>query len=432
MAKVLKRFLFGVIAAVVLIGTKLAIEKTPFGQWAEAQTYGLLVRILPNFAKDGSPVQVLDISHLVGRVSPDGKRLEATDRKELFELLNAIAAQQPLAIGVDSDFSPTGERWTGRWVTDDDPMFFEQCKDLSARTKVPIYLGVYRTIREQPKAWLGVPAFKDMAAGLWLPRPDARRLPLEFWAGSKQEVRASDHHNEAQPGKQTEAGLPSLGAALARRALRGQARGPALVPRSYVDIEATRQVTVDLDGIPLEVKDAMVDYSLIDQIELEKLVKVTPADVRKYGERLRGRVVLLGHALDDAGDKFRVPVGDADRNGIFLHAALASSLIAHPLYEFKHGTRLLFDAVISIAIIGIVAMLLRKGNKTGHDEHALEKRVLMGAVAVVLVFGIAFVAISRVVWLDFLLVVFFLLLHPAIETRIKALFGAKPRPEDLT
>ncbi|PZP32811.1 MAG: hypothetical protein DI603_08995 [Roseateles depolymerans] len=412
MAKSMKRFIWGIFVASLLIGSKLLVEATPFGHWAEEQTYSFLAGLLPNFAKDGAPVQVLDISHLGGRISTDGKRLEPTDRKQLLELLNAVAQQQPLAIGVDSDFSPS-DRWTGGWVTNADPAFFEDCQKLSKRLRVPIYLGVFRSIREQPKAWLGVPAFKDMAAGLWLPKPDARRLPLEFRTARSETAIASGQTSEI---------LPSLGAALAR-SVRIDDPAPLTISKTFLELDTTRKLKVDLDGSALLVKDSMVDYSFIDQMEREVLIKVTPDEVRKNGDRLRGRVVLLGNATDEAGDKFPVPIGPENRNGIFLHAVLASSLIAHPLYEFKHGTRLLLDAVISSLLVGAV-VLLSKRTTDEDEEHAVETRVLLAAVAIVLVSGIIFLIASRIVWLDFLLVVFFLLVHPSAESRIKKVADA--------
>ncbi|KQV52866.1 hypothetical protein ASC95_08690 [Pelomonas sp. Root1217] len=406
----MKHLLIGVFAAIALIGSKVALETTAIGHLAEAQTYGLLIRLLPTFTKEGPPVQVLDVSHLIGRVGEDGQKLIPTHRERLFDLLTVIAEQRPLAIGVDVDFSPTQKGW----VSEQDPDFFERCQALAKKYDTPIFLGIYRTLREQPEAWLGVSQFQSMAAGLWLPRSAEPRLPVAFAP-----MRAGKTPSTGSEGD-AEQWIPSLGAALAGAVL-GTAKGPPLIPPSAVELESLQLIPINFGGATLQVRNTMVDYSFLDQIERESLRKVTPADVRKNADRIRNHVVLLGDTSREAGDRFPVPVGEEDRNGVFVHAALATSLVAHPLYEFKHSVRLAFDAALSFIVIALVLVLSGRG--AGAAEHAIEARVVSYVVIAVLLLGVTFVLTFRVVWLDFLLVVFFLAVHPTIETRLKRILS---------
>lgn len=408
----LRRIAKSVFVAAILIAAKLLLEVTPVGHWAEDTTHELLIKTLPTFTRDGPSVTILDISHLVD--SKHGSQTEAspTSRQELHTLLEAIAKQQPLAIGIDVDFSPKA---TG-WVTAEDPEFFEYCTSLP----VPVVLGSFRGIREPQAGWLGAPQFAPLAGGLWLPESGSRRLPISFFA---------DHADEPP--------MPSLGAALAKAA------APALrldehPLHAFLEIQSSRPYVAEPSGRPLRLQEVMVDYSFVHQMYREAMLEVSPQEIAKNEAKIRNRVVLLGVVDGGKGDLFPIPGEAKNLKGVFLHAALASSLLAHPLYEFKHSVRIALDIILSLFIILFVfyASNQRRASTTHKQtrpvktdtpvydsHHELEAAVIARTVLAVLLAGVAFVVLFRVIWLDFILVTFFLLVHPSVEKRFDQFMG---------
>jgi hypothetical protein len=371
---------------VVLNLIKVGLEQTPVGRWAEKQTYAFLAGNLPSFAPGGPGVIILDIGHIPGGDGAVGEPPIVTSRKALRELLDAVVAAEPLAIGIDIDFSPN----RNGWIDPGDPAFLDHCLRLSAR--VPIRVGVFRGMREHPDAWLGLPKYSSLAGAIWLPEEGARRLPISV---------------SAAPGAPE---LPSLGAAVAT----GVGRGRNLLahPLSFMLEPVTvEERAFELHGTPVVFREALVNYALIEQMKGEAPPAVSPADVRKYSDRIKNRVVFIGDLkAGPATDVFPIPGYVRNERGVLLHASLAGTLLAHPIAEFSHTTRIVLDLLLGCVVAGVAIWAKRR---YGHREaHALEARAIGIAVALVLLCGFAFVIWFRVMWLDFLLVVVFLLLHP--------------------
>jgi hypothetical protein len=127
-------------------------------------------------------------------------------------------------------------------------------------------------------------------------------------------------------------------------------------------------------------------------------------------------MIILGDATRFT-DPFIVPGRERPIGGVYLEASAAYTLAIEPLYEFKHSVRLALDLVISVAIILGVAWMRYRHLKEGEKFHwhKWQSRFVYGTVAVVLVAGVLLVRGFGIMWLDFFLVVFALLLHPSVE-----------------
>jgi len=180
-----------------------------------------------------------------------------------------------------------------------------------------------------------------------------------------------------------------------------------------------REIGADPIGQSIVINEALVNYAPIEQMSREQVIVSGPADIAAYGERIRGRLVLIGDTqLGSSDDLFIVPGDPKNRRGVFMHAALANTLLAEHIYEFRSNVRLALDVFLSGIILATIA-LARKFARASVDRHSLESRVIVWAVLLVVAGGFGFIVYFRILWLDFLLVGLFLLVHPAAEHRLR-------------
>ena len=210
--------------------------------------------------------------------------------------------------------------------------------------------------------------------------------------------------------------LPTLSAALAdayQESLPGPPKWFAWSIEMTVDHRhgVERQV-----GNELRIAETLVNYSKLEQLQHETLATITPESVKEEGEKFRGRMVILGDATRFI-DPFVVPGRASPVGGVYLEASHAYTLAIEPLYEFKHSVRLVLDLMVSMAIILGVAGFRYRHLKEGEKFpwHKWQSRFIYGTVAVVVFAGILLVRWYGIMWLDFFLVVFALLLHPSVE-----------------
>jgi CHASE2 domain-containing sensor protein len=378
----------------LLVAAKLLIERQPIGHRSEILTYEFLQGQLSPFSADERlPVLVVDISKIVA--DKDGR----TPRGPLMRLIEAIANQGAKAIAIDVDFAPTITGWSS--PEDDpepDPKIFEFCLKLKRDKGVPVFLGVYYTRAEEADAWLGSLKYKELAAAGVAPEDDVSKMPR--WI---QTIGVADR-------------LPTLSASLAN-AYQESLPGPPKWLAWSIETTDDHQHGVERQvGNELRIAETLVNYSKLEQLQHEYIGTITPDSVKEEGEKFRGRMVILGDA-NRFIDPFVVPGRSSAIGGVYLEASHAYTLAIEPLYEFKHSIRLVLDLVISIAIIlgvaGIRYRHLKEGEK--FHWHKWQSRFIYATVALVIFAGILLVRWWGIMWLDFFLVVFALLLHPSVE-----------------
>lgn len=416
-ARLLREVATGLLFAALILGAKLLIEQTSFGHQLEAAAYNLLQLRL---ASSGERMRLLDISEL--RPAPfemDGQVGFATPREPLRQMIEALVEKKetrPKAIGIDLDFSPDG----AEYITPRDPDFYQFCLDASARTGVPIYLGVERTNTRPPEDWLGGEEYQALAADLSI--PNDRRKILRW-------VRAGEG---ARP-------LVSMGAALADAyAGRSADEAPgwwrglhtALVGR-LERAHMVESVSEKRLAPGLEVGEFLVDFSPLERLKETRLRTINPVVVRDQAHQFKDRVVLVGDATPDkAEDPFPVPAREEYFPGIYLHAAAAHTLIEAPLYEVTHAGRVVIDVLLSAAVIlgvALVGFYFSGRSKRRVASHRVQGLLIILVVALALVLGVVFVRETRLIWTDFILALGMLAMHPSIERRLHAAWGGLRR-----
>jgi CHASE2 domain-containing sensor protein len=408
LADVLKRLGVGMFVTLLLVLLQSLVEKTSLGHKAKILTYEFLQgQLSPFSSEERLPILVVDISNI-----PGGKD-QPTPRETLRAIIEEMARQGAKAVAVDVDFSPNEDGW----ITDDDPKFFDFCLKLGRDGGVPVYLGVYRRRTDTSEAWLGLDKYKELAAAVAIQRDDVSRMAR--WVQSS-----------GVPER-----LPTLSAALAETYQRS-------LPGPPKWLEGAVEITNDnLHGVERQIgeirfAEAPVNYSKLEQIEHETLTTISPTSVAEAGELFRGRMVLLGDATRFT-DPFNVPGRARPVGGVYLQACAAYTLAIEPLYEFRARARLVLDLTISLLILFCVewARLCHTPKGGSFPQHIWQARFIWGAIALVTLTGIILIRCLSIMWLDFLLVVFALLLHPSVEHRLGDLWeklkGPKPatRPE---
>jgi CHASE2 domain-containing sensor protein len=352
---------FGLLATLLLLFASWSIEQTAAGRALEVRAYLFLLMGVPDYTEIPLP-QVFDINQL------PGSERNPTSRKALQALVTAIAAKHPRAIAIDIDFSPSLDRS----MTPDDGAFFEFCREKTLETGIPIFLGINRTREEkEPKRWLGYSKYSDLAAAGYARNQDPR---LERWV----------------PGHEKAHSLPTIGEALAETY-----RKTPLEPPKWIRwaIASTDQV--------------LVNYSELHQLMSEAKPISRSSSLNEYTDQLQDRLILLGD-VRNASDKVNVPGQRDPIPGVLVMASLAYTLAMAPFFEFTHAFRFLLDAAISLFLVVGLYLICRRKSSQG-------PKFLFIVVGVVLVAGFLLVWAAGIVWLDFVLILFALFLHPRVE-----------------
>jgi hypothetical protein len=391
----------GAIVTFALLVAKLLIEKLPFAMQAEYETRAYLLRLLPEFRETGADAIVLDISHLIGGTR-DAQTLRrvATPRDSLLALLERLVELSPAAIGIDIDFSGDGHGW----LDPKDPIFFERCLELNRR--IPIRLGVSRSIPSPDGRWLVSPKYSPLAAAIYVTNSDSGDMPISVGV------------------KDSSLRLPTLGASLAAAAKAGGWDPLALTSqdrstKSWMFEEVVeRRVALAPYSLLLHSQEAPVNFSVVRQLAREYIPKVQPEDLIRYAPRITGRVVVLGD-VENPQDVYPVPGDRVNRSGVFLHAAQSHTFTSEPVYVFSHTFRIVLDVAIPFAIM-VCVLLVRwlMQNTTAQQLRRAEFVVLYLAASGVVLAAFVMADRWRVFWLDFLLVLVFVLIHRPVEHRL--------------
>jgi CHASE2 domain-containing sensor protein len=391
-----KRLTTGMIVTFVLVGITALFERTYLAHRIETLAYEVLQA--PLNSSDTSaplPIQVVDISAI-----PGGKD-RPTPRKQLEEMINAIAAQHPKAIGVDIDFGPEADGWK----VDDDPQFFDFCLSLKQDKQVPVFLAIHSS-REQPASgWLGLPKYKELAAAGVVDALDTRRLPR--W------IQARDVPDR----------LATMGAALAT------AYRPML-PNPYEWLRRTvEQTTEGTPGIERIGEDqmrfglALVNYNKLNQIRNETLSTISATSIAETRDRFTGKMVLLGDATHFE-DSFNIPGHQETVPGVDLIACAAYTLAVEPLFEFNTTTRLALDFFFAILLILSVEVVwyLSVRQRPGARFYRRKNVVVLTGSLLVFFLGLFTVAWLHIMWFDFPMVILASLIHPTLEHWLSGLW----------
>jgi tetratricopeptide (TPR) repeat protein/CHASE2 domain-containing sensor protein len=389
----------GLLVTALLGGLKLLFERSSFGHRAEIFAFELLQGRLPYFDPK-NPVVVLDTTDIT--------RDRVESRTKLEKIIPALVEQGALAIGVDWEFSPR----ENEPASPKDWEFFDMCLDEKRKHGVPIFLGVGKRKAAPPKAWLGAEKYKELAAAVGANRSDTTRLPI--WTQKK---------GVAEP-------LPLLGYALARAYSEKRNRElPKPPPWIRWAVREGKEDSPDYDFV---YEDRLVNYSNLEVMRLAAQRDLSDTSVAESGRKsYEGKIVILGDSSEGFSDHFNAP-GGSEIGGVLLHASAAYTFAEAPLFEFKQWVRVLLDFALAAVIVVAVAVLRhRHAGEPDFSTHRRQTMFIWGAMACVVVVGWLLVLYTHVMWLDFLMVLAALFLHPKLEGRIDKLRERRERIKRL-
>jgi len=388
-------FINGMLVAALLLGLKLILEDSRIVDRFRAMTYDLMqLRLASTSSGKNLPVAVVDISE-IGLMDTDLPQRQATPREPLRHLLAIIAEQNPSAIGIDIDFSSDERGLMFR----SDPEFFKYCLALRnpRKARIPVFLGVRRSEMLRPAQWLDSEDFQELAASIAVPNKVGKMVEAISVTSSTRQ-------------------LPAMGAALAK-AYRGQ-RPIAELPKWMFHRVSEGSPSPGVFHAP----EFTVDFGPLGALEEQThpvyATNTKPTIVFSPRLPLSGKIVLLGNAVrEKAFDQFSVPGEPKPKPGVYLHACAAYTLVTKPLFELSFLGNLLLDlflAMIAFSIIAFIRLYYYKKTPQEVATRPLEVVLLILLAGAILIGGIGFVHLTRIMWEDAVLVSIALLAHSSV------------------
>jgi CHASE2 domain len=402
---------FSIVTAILLILAKEFLDsKTKAGEQLELATYGWLQHQLASLEPDAElPLVIVDLTDTKPKkIKGAQKGEQATPRDTLLSLLTTlIVKKNARAVGIDVDLSPLHD---GRLpVTPGDYKFFDDCLTLQEKNpRSKIYLGVYRTVVLPRKNWLGPDKYQSLAASILAPRHEVTKM-VSCIAANGAETCEADTLSGLLAKE-----LPSQ-PATPRKHLAD--RFPRIAERI-----SDRRLTGDLS-----VGLFPVDYSQLHRLMSHDYTFPSgdPKIVSTFPDFFETKIVLVGDANpDSSADKFVVPGEPEPVPGIYIQASAIYTLSQAPLYELTDLGRWVVD--LGLAFLVIVAISLIRWFHSGRTtrevaHHRIEGWLILVVVVVCIIVGAGFVRKHRILWTDFVLAIFALLLHPTGEKYTKGI-----------
>jgi CHASE2 domain-containing sensor protein len=389
--KILRDLVRGVLFIVLVLAVKLGIEHSPVGKRFELLGFDIQQGQL---LAQSVPVEIVDISDVpVSEETIDGVSYRGTSRKTLRDIIDALAEQEPVAIGVDLDLSPDDSGY----ITPRDPEFFQYCLDRG----LPIFLGIRRTQLLPPAAWLNSEQYAGLAASITIPRQDTKKMPRSI-----------------QSGPQFPSGK-TMSAALAGAFGESHCMMGSLLERMGL----AEQVSTKEIGKGGSVGEFLVDYSPLEKLTENRTV-ATSADAIRARRIFRNKIIIIGDATPGTSpDAFVVDGRTEPVPGVYVHACAAYTLAVAPLYELKWQGRVAIDVLLALSILLMITgvRLWFTAEPAKVATRRLEGLLTLLIVLAAVLFGVLFVRWTCIMWSDFILALGAIALHPSIARWLESL-----------
>ena len=407
--RILRDVLIGFILTLFMIGVKIIVEHK-YGEGILLTTYDFLQTFLSD---DSNSVVVVDISNLPSPQVTSDRPL--TDRKKLQELVKFIAEQNipPRAIGIDIDFSPvygivsSTPEFLGK---DDDIDFFNLCLELRKKG-VPVFLGLGKSYDKESDKWLVRSEYQYLAAHTFLQVEHNKY----YWYSIK------THENSQK--------LKSFSSSLADEYGNLTQQPPNWLQNYHLAEFVTEEEIGEKENEKIEIEKFLINFAPIEKL-VDERIQAVKADgeidfpkLQEEKEKMAGKIVIIGIGDENSKKGSDVSVAGFRRKGykpVYVQASAVYTLTEKPLYELTFWGHLLIDILLSISIIGFVALwrlyyvIVKKSDKAIHS-HKLPKRITIVTLLVALIVGVLFINLTQIMWVDFVLVIIALLLHLIFE-----------------
>jgi len=393
----------GIIIAIVFAIAMTYVEKYDFIQLVEKSVYEWLqLRLQMSGEAHDTDVRVVDISGIEKEKRPSNPlSVAVTPRDELTRVLDAVAAQKPAAIGIDVNFD--FDRSSGQ--PSDDRKFLADCFSKAQEKKIRIYVAIHHALANYPEAWLGDPNYRGMAAFVTVPNPEDHEITTRM-----SEFMRVDYTGRA--GDAARHGVvfcPSLSAALANREWK---------PISSL-LGFFMQRIQGKQNDQFAVSEFLIDFGPLPTLMRHTLTSDRLLSSDDPGELLTKKIVLIGRAKQTT-DNFSVPTSPLPIAGVFVHACAAHTLLYRPLYRLTAPGRIFGDLFAALFVFGgIFAIRWHRSAVVSSEQATSRLHVILTSCAVLLILMAALlVNWTRLMWTDFVLVIFALVVHSPIERLI--------------
>jgi CHASE2 domain-containing sensor protein len=367
-----------------------AAIRTDAGKLSEVWSFGFLQGFLNPFEKEGLDVVIVDAENL----KPQDSGIVVTPRADLEKLIAAIAIWHPKAIAVDIDFGMKD----GDFRRPSDPTFFDNVLSIGKKQKVPIFLAVDKTLDGTSAGPLGLARWDVMAIGAHSKDANGHPLAIPFWyipAGY------------SKP-------LPNLAVAVALAYLNGrEVKAPPLGVQSLVNsIDIAQPADTSKLAKGSWAGYSTVNYSKSAQLFNERIRVNRPFDYIPQ-DRVRDKIIIIGFANPkQTMDRFHTTPLEDERAGVIFQGAAAYTLAVEPVYEFRPEIRVALDFLFSFAGFLFFSHKIKNKKPVTDAIIPFDQKIAFAAAFIVFFLGVVLVIYSRVLWLDFMVVVASLLLHP--------------------
>jgi CHASE2 domain-containing sensor protein len=422
---ILRDFVVGAVLIVVLLIGKIMFEDTTIGKRIEFTTYDWIHSLL---SSEDPPVVVVDTTRAINRVHKGNLLADRKAIKDIIQLIAGDKDNKPAVIGVDVNFTAEYDsqgKLSFYGPDGEDPDLFDSCLKVRNDVRIPIFLGVHVADRTSPKLeseLLVDPRYEKLAADISVDKADNRRMPLWFkWVNESNRIftmGAALANAYRDPNAALAADHPELEV--------GTHAWPAWATESEFPCGDEKRTGFR----DLECSEVLVDFSTIDRFQtLDLFDSAGAVNQKSFQEEkhyLRNKIVLLGAANPDLPKDRMFTVAGLSRQcypGVYFHAAAAFTLATRPLRALTPRARLIVDLILAAAVLIAVAIFRKFCTDRSvigrlfatHDPHRLPKLLTIIVIMLAFVFGVLIVNRTRVVWDDFLIVAFAMVLHLVLE-----------------
>jgi len=374
------------------------------------------------------PIVVVDFGNSFRKT-----RTDSTDMTKLAALLDVVAEQDPLAIGVDVRFGATDLR-RGIYPDGQDQVV-NKATDLRAEG-IKVFLTVNEGLgNPDSTTWLGTPDLRFRAN----PNKEVNPKTSEFVAHALvPKVETGGHFtlfNAIQiPGSGVT--VPSLAGALAdeyrkKHHLSETQRGSWLLEAYAEPVEEQGTLGSRTTLFPASVY--YLNYSALGRLKDETI------DVGDDGQLLltprkdlppAKSIFIIGSA-DPSRDPAPGPHGDP--GGLYLHALGAYTLLFAPLYALTFWPRLIVDAFLMAGLL-LVNSKLESRLETKRPMGAPTLGLLAGSLTAMVVctlFGVALARLWGIIWTDWIVILIILWIDFVVHVAFEAIKKDQPKSEQI-
>jgi len=334
---------------------------------------------------------------------------ERTDMAQVAKIVEAMRDQgvHPKAIGFDLDFTPYGE--PKRYPDANFAIANELAK---FDPPVPSFLSVRVADVMQPENWLGSSDSRlvNMVVHPYMERFDPSARPAVLGSVTIDTDRGKFE-------------VPSLSDALAESVRRS---GNRLLDSTMLTTPYGEPLVVegveDAPKLRFQAVRYFLNPSALEQIERETM-RIPNVDALALAplSELDGQVVLIGRIIP--GEDIH-HVGSLSTEGVNLHALGFVTKARAPVREFQPWLGIVLSAIASLTVLTTVYSVRRRHITAPHEvsDERLKRWFTWGMIGLTVAASIVLVRAFSILWTDFLLVAFGLVIDPVLEPKLHHLY----------